>query len=220
MSFYLKLGPDFYQLDATTSISVTRPGSLSANPMHSKVTQSDHYREDQWTMTIDGIVSDVKSAGGQDNKGTADYIDGLERAMHNGASFSVKYRLDKEEEPNWFITSLNTNQDEEHGFGAERPGRDGTTSKIIQSFKVSMTLARAIIPREVVAEVSVPQAFIDALQSPGTRSTTTASFDSNNREERLKSEEVKEAIREVDAKAAFFDPFSRRYLDPTLTEQN
>jgi len=195
-----------------------RPGSLSANPMHSKVTQSDHYREDQWTMTIDGVVSDVKSAGGQDNKGTADYIDGLERAMRNGTSFSVKYRLDKEEEPNWFITNLNTIQDEEHGFGAERPGQDGTTSRIIQSFKVNLSLARAIIPLEVVAEVNVPQAYVDALQGQGYRTTTTASFDDGNKEEISKRDQSLRSAAEARARARFNNPSDPRYQDEKLLE--
>lgn len=218
MSFYLKLGSDFYQLDATTSISVTRPGSLTSNPMHSKVVQSDHYREDQWTMNIDGIISDVKSTRNLDNRGTADYIDGLERAMSRGSSLSVKYRLDKEEESNWFITNLTTNQNQEHGYGATRPGSDGVPSKIIQSFEVSMTLARAIIPTEVVAEVNVPQAFRDTLQNQGYRSTTTESFDDSRREELSKRDQMLRAAAENSARARFNNPRDPRYQDETLLE--
>lgn len=177
MSYFIKVDNVFYYLDSTTSIEVTYPARLSTHPLHSKRSASDHYFTDQPTMTIEGVISDIKSAKSNDRtKGTQEYIDGLLRAMDRRIPLSVKHRLDKEEEPNWFITNFNPSQDTTYGFGGVKQGPDGN-GKIIQSFRVSIQLSRALIAEGATTSVESPQAFKDVLQEQGRRSSSTQVFD-------------------------------------------
>jgi hypothetical protein len=182
MSFYIKLGSTFYELDATTEITVTYPATLTTNPVHSKRNVSDNYFTEQPTMTIQGIVSDVKVAGNRGKQGTASYIDGLIAAMNTRTPLSVKHRLDKEEDPNWFINSFTPSQDQQHGFGGFRPGVDGKSSTVVQSFKISISLSQAIIAEAATLSVEVPKAYLDSLQTQASKTATVQEFGASKAE--------------------------------------
>lgn len=184
MSYFIRAGDVFYYLDATTSIDVTYPGKLSTHPLHSKETASDHYFTEQPTMNIEGVISDIKSARSNDReKSTQEYLDGLIRAMQRRTPLWVRHRLDKEEEPNWFITSFNPSQNTTNGFGGIRRGPNGD-DRVIQSFRVSIQLSRALIAEGATTSVEIPQAFKDVLQEKGRMSSSTQAFDDTAAEQK------------------------------------
>lgn len=180
MSYFIKVNDIFYFLDSTTSISVEYPAKATELPIHSKRTVSDHYFTEQPKMSINGIVSDIKSARSNDPEmSSSDYIDGLRRAMLSGTPLRVKYRLDKEEEGGWFITNLNPQQDQQNGFGGTRRVMDPEgfmIENVIQSFKVQIQLKKIEYAEGSTTEVDVPQAYKDALQSKGNKTSSTQTF--------------------------------------------
>lgn len=209
MSFYIKLGSTFYELDATTDIQVNYPATLTTNPVHSKRNISDNYFTEQPTMTIQGIVSDVKVTGNRGKKGTAAYIDGLLSAMKSRVPVSVKHRLDKEEDPNWFITSFTPRQNTLYGFGGTRPSADGSTSTIVQSFEISISLSQAIIAEAATESVEVAQAYMDSLQTQSSKTATVQEFGPSKAEQT----DLEKAQQSVDDALAN----RQRYVDAALS---
>jgi hypothetical protein len=205
MSFYIKLGSTFYQLDATTEITPNFPATLTTNPVHSKRNISDHYFTEQPTLSIRGMVSDVKVAGNRENLSTSAYIDGLHAAMAARTPLSVKYRLDKEESHNWFITAFTPSQNQTYGFGGFRPGNDGVMSQVIQSFEISITLAQAIIAESATEDVEVSQSYMDALQKPSSKSSTVEDFGDSKKDQK-DSERIMETIKSVHKSSVDYSP--------------
>lgn len=183
MSFYIKINDVFYTLDSTARIRYQKPALLTENRMHSKTDKSDHYVHLQPTVSIEGIISDVKSFRNTDNLKADRYVDGLLKAMRNYSSVSLKYRLDREEESGWFITDFDHEQTPEYGFSGNKP--DGA---VVQAFRVSITLKKAMAEASLKENVEVPQSYIDSLQIKGEKNATTSSYSNSESDEQREAE--------------------------------
>jgi hypothetical protein len=178
MSYYIQYNGIYYKLDATSDIQVTYPARTTSHPTHSKKTASDNYILDNPTATVNGIITDVKTARSLNRLGAGEYIDELLAIRGQRVPVGFKHRLDGEEEDNWFITSFSAKQDNQNGFGGV--DREGN---VVQSFKVNMTLERVTQARGLRTDVTVPVGFIDALSEKGTSSKSTQSFGDTKSEE-------------------------------------
>ena len=194
MSYYIKVNDTFYYMDSTTSINVNFPAKLSSNPLFNNKEASDHYIIDKPTMSISGVISDIKGYGALSELGASEYLDGLLRARNNSSPVSVKYRLDKAEDSGWFITSINPNQDKNNGFSGV--GSDGA---IRQSFSISIQLEKPLVTGSLVVDTNPKVQYRTSLQDKKSSSQAVENFDESQRDKN-KIEEYQEAIDRIASK--------------------
>lgn len=166
MSYYIYYNNVRYFLDATTDISVTRQGRLTSHPTADKKTRSDNYVKDNPTATYSGVITDIITPSSLKQMSTGEYINALEQAMDSQSAVGFRYRLDGQEESDWFITSLKTSQNRTHGYGGTTPA-----NQVVQSFNIDITLEKAVFTDIVQVEFNVPQSFKDALGDKTTSSS-------------------------------------------------
>lgn len=80
-----------YQLDATTDIVYTTSGKLTTNPIEAGRNVSDHYIQNQDTVTFSGLLTRVKSKGVNSRhvRDPEDYIGSLQFLKNNAVPFTL-----------------------------------------------------------------------------------------------------------------------------------
>lgn len=80
-----------YQLDATTDIRYTTSGKLTTNPIEAGRNVSDHYIQNQDTVTFSGVLTRVKSKGRSSLhiKSPSNYIGSLQFLKNNAVPFTL-----------------------------------------------------------------------------------------------------------------------------------
>ena len=200
MAFYIRADDVFYFLDATTDIRTTRTSTLSKNPTANRKTASDNLINDTPTVSIQGVITDIKSPNGSSTLTFAQYLDGIGARRDSKLPFSLKYRLDLEDDDDWYITELEVSQNTTNGYGGE------SSRGVVQSASISIQLQKALYPEAITVIVDTSTAYSDALSTKKEKAASTASFsDAKTNEERaqyfedqaiLASERVNSAIAE------------------------
>lgn len=177
MSFYIYYDNVYYYLDSTDEVSITDTGQLTSHPTADKKKKSDNFIKNAPTAVYSGLITDIITPTSLKQMSTGFYIDALIQSMNNKSSVGFKYRLDSPEESDWFITSFKTTQARGVGVGGIR--EDGS---VVQSFRVDMTLQKALFTDIVEVEFVVPQAYLDSLQ-PKTESSGVTKFKTDKYED-------------------------------------
>lgn len=84
---------ELYAFDSTATIRVSQTGTATSFPVEGGEDVSDHYVNNNTTISFDGIISDVKSirreASEKYNKSTATFIRGLEALKKSKTPFKI-----------------------------------------------------------------------------------------------------------------------------------
>ncbi len=106
-SFFIQTNAStIYKLDSTREIKATHSGVLSMSPVQDGSPVSDHYFNQNKTLSFSGRISSVKSFQNPDNLTPKDYIEGLLRLKENIEPFTVTYSDTLDSLTNCVFTSL------------------------------------------------------------------------------------------------------------------
>lgn len=169
MSYYIKYNDVSYFLDATEDIVFTANADITKHPTMDRKVRSDNYIVNTPTISYSGVITDIRTPRSLKQLSTGEYLDGLQEAFNNQASVSIKYRLDGEEEGDWFITSFSHRQDQRVGYG-------GTTESesIIQAYRISITLERVIYTKAIEIDFTPDPVVLNDLEKKSTSSGSTS----------------------------------------------
>lgn len=207
-SIYFMANDVMYGWDAVTEVSPPRSASLSSSPMADGTHQSDNYTVNMRSVTITGIITDIKSANTNNQLSTGNWVDAVDRLIDTKTPVLLKYRQDKEPTSGWFITNFNPGQTKRHGIGAVRS--DGS---VVQAFTVSMTFSRPILAKGLTTTVQPPAAYLDVLQSKQERAAASQEVDSNT----PKGQTVSERLKELKELSIYQDRMANKFGKAALT---
>lgn len=194
MSYYIRYDDTVLMLNAYKDISVSYPARVTSHPTAGKVNSADNYIIDNATASFSGLVTDVMAPSSQNPLGAGGYINKLRSIMEARSPVKFKHRLDGEEEDFWFITNLNPSQDNENGWGADKPDDGG----VVQSFKISVSLERVNIASGVSFDVKVPKAYTDSLQEEEEKKAVSKTHEEDTPKQKTHQEKAEEAGKTAD----------------------
>ena len=110
---------DIFVLDSTTNITFSSSGKLSQHVLESGETVSDHYVNDNDTISFKGTISSLKRAGYREDplsRNPQSYMEGLREIKRNKELFTLYHISDLSKTPNCLFTSLNFEQNTNRGI--------------------------------------------------------------------------------------------------------
>lgn len=155
-----------YRLDATVDVNYSQSGSPTEYAIEAGFKSSDHYKQDQDTISFSGQVSAVKfSSQGEESTSLLDFEKGITALKKSGKFFTCSFSDNLPVMKNCLFTSLNLK-------------RDNTTGQF--ALDVSFTIKQVIVANQanIVATPQPASAYVDVVEkegkgSSGTTETTT-----------------------------------------------
>ena len=171
---------DIFVLDSTTTISFSSSGKLSEHILESGETVSDHYVNDNDTLSFQGTISSLKRAGYRDDplsRSPQSYMEGLREIKRNKELFTLYHISDLSKTINCLFTSLNFEQNTSRGITSN-------SSSVAVSFTAKQIRFGQIADIEVKAKANL-KGILDGKEEAGPLASTNVS-DPKNRMEKLK----------------------------------
>lgn len=142
-----------YELDSTTEISLSLSGKTTDFPLESGESVSDHYINQNNTISFSGTITDIKTvemfldpSGQPWYKSTDEYINGLRDIKKAGEPFSIHFFNKIEPLDNCVFENLTIEQNQSRGSSGD-----------VNSYRISFTAKQVKFARQtVLTSVAAP----------------------------------------------------------------
>jgi len=185
--YYLKtVSGDIYYLDCTESFSFSEGGSLTEYTIESGAKASDHYVNENKSISLSGIITDYKSSSSVNKKSSGDFIGGLLKIKSDKTPVTLYYR----EQPsssldNMFkdlmFTNITFSQDTVFGYSLNK-----------HAYKVDMQLKQIVYSERATVSMESVISAKAAPKKETTASTTNVNIDLAANESKREQEKLNE----------------------------
>lgn len=182
-------GGNIYKIDTVTDGSTNFSGRSTDRPVYSGESISDHYVLNPIGITVNGVISDIKSLYNPANLNTLSWIERLSELQQSGRTFIVEVIKDSAMTfDNCVFDSLEISNDKTHG----RATFDNGTS--IYSFLVSMKLKQI---KKASRGKIVSEPDLQSATSPLTKASGVNSSPETEQKKQTYADMQREALREA-----------------------